>query len=242
VKIYSVVSDGEGNIFEIPTLHLAGMSGGRSVVLHPEDLIPLPHGSDLFELPGRVTIGVSPRTGQFRAMRKFRGRKIVPVAAFLAPAYLQLFRCAYQTDPGMPVLPLFSYTAVGWAENQFYAAGQRIDPDKRQDLRLFQQDQIDRKAGEMKRRFPKNRLVQHLVDNCVCRYGCPAARNFVLERWECPLPTSPGCNAHCLGCLSKQPTESGVVSPMERISFIPEAREIIELAVAHIEKSTETRR
>jgi molybdenum cofactor biosynthesis enzyme MoaA len=87
----------------------------------------------------------------------------------------------------------------------------------------------------MLKRFPRNRLVQHLVDNCVYRYGCPAARNFVMERWECPVPTSPTCNADCVGCISKQPEASGVCASQERLSFVPTVEEIIEFTVLHLE-------
>ena len=49
-----VVSDGGGNLFEIPDLLMAGMT--LAVPTQPEEatLLPLPFGSDLFELPKRV--------------------------------------------------------------------------------------------------------------------------------------------------------------------------------------------
>jgi MoaA/NifB/PqqE/SkfB family radical SAM enzyme len=71
----------------------------------------------------------------------------------------------------------------------------------------------------------------------VCRYGCPAARNFVLGRWECPLPTSPACNSTCLGCISKQPPASSVRASQDRILFIPEAGEIAEIGIFHLKNA-----
>jgi len=49
---------------------------------------------------------------------------------------------------------------------------------------------------------------------------CFAAKNVFFRRWECPLPTSPTCNAGCLGCISLQPSECCPAS-QERIDFVP---------------------
>ena len=44
-----VVSDGRGNVFDIPELEMVGLGGLEPVVPKPKDLIPLPDGSDLFD-------------------------------------------------------------------------------------------------------------------------------------------------------------------------------------------------
>lgn len=229
-----VVSDDRGNIFEIPELYMAGMMISKPVLPEPEDLIPLPEGSDLFELPGRIPIGYDSKRQEFVNVRKYEGIRVTAVAAFMAPAYTQFYRSAYHTSEEAPRLPLYSYTAVGWRDGQFFAAGTRIDPDTRQDLRFVNLDLIQKKAQQVRNRFPRNRLVQHLVENCVCRYGCPAARNFVMTRWECPVPTSPSCNADCVGCISKQSGETGVCAAQERISFVPTVDDIVEFTVPHL--------
>jgi molybdenum cofactor biosynthesis enzyme MoaA len=78
-----------------------------------------------------------------------------------------------------------------------------------------------------------NRLIQHL-GHCALGYGCPAAKNFFLGRWEAPLPTSPACNARCLGCISMQ--EGGeVCATQDRIRFVPTAEEIAQVAIAHLQ-------
>ena len=64
-------------------------------------------------------------------------------------------------------------------------------------------------------------------------YGCPAGKNFFLGRYEAPLPTATTCNARCLGCLSLQ-SDGRVPCSQERISFTPSAKEIAEVALAHI--------
>jgi len=230
-----VVSDGCGNIFEIPEFTMTGMILATPGVPDARDLVDLPFGSDLFELPGRWPIGCDPRTRQMVTVREYQGAPVQAVAAFMAPAYVQCARAAYETQPGAPRLPLYSYTALGWRNGKFVAAGKRIDPDTRQDLRGFDFPEIERQAALMRRRYPGNRLVQHLVENCVLRYGCPAARNFVLARWECPVPSSPVCNADCVGCISKQSPQTGVCAPQDRIDFVPTVAEIVEMCVPHLE-------
>jgi len=50
------------------------------------------------------------------------------------------------------------------------------------------------------------------------------------------LPTSPSCNADCLGCISLQPSECFPAS-QERIDFIPTANEVLGVALPHLEKA-----
>ena len=83
--------------------------------------------------------------------------------------------------------------------------------------------------------YPHNRLVEHLANNCALTYHCPAARNYFIGRWECPIPSSPACNANCVGCISFQPEDETIVSSQDRLSFKPTAAEIIEYTVPHLE-------
>lgn len=234
---YLVVSDGNGHVFEIPELRMAAVGFLDPVLPEAESLIPLPNGSDLFELPDRVPVGYDPQAGEFVEVHTYRGVPVIAVAAFLAPAYLQLYRAAYSTHAEAIRLPLYCYTAVGWQDGQFYVPAMRIDADRRQDLELFDLQEIERRAAERLQEYRGNRLVYHLVENCTLTYGCPAARNFVLGRWECPLPTSAACNAACVGCISEQPQEAGVVASHERLGFLPTVQEIVDIAVPHLEKA-----
>ena len=77
--------------------------------------------------------------------------------------------------------------------------------------------------------------MKHLAKNCALTYHCPAARNYFLERWECPVPVSPACNANCVGCISLQPDEEPIVSTQDRLTFKPTAEEIVEYTVPHLE-------
>src|SRR5678810_375011 len=66
-------------------------------------------------------------------------------------------------------------------------------------------------------------------------YNCPAARNFALGRWECPVPSSPACNANCIGCISFQPQDEQIVSTQDRLTFKPTAAENVEFTVPHLD-------
>jgi pyruvate-formate lyase-activating enzyme len=229
-----VFANSQSEIIDFPGLQMAGSSCGRFALPETGDLIELPPGSELFVLPGRLPAGINPKTGRVEILdtNPYDAGTPQAVAAFMAPAHTMVFSAAYRTTAGAPVLPLFAYAAVGWHAGKFWVAGFRSDPDPRQDAGRFNQRIINRKTGEMMQRLPGNRLVRHL-GKCCLTYGCPAARNFFLGRWEAPLPTSPVCNASCAGCISLQP--SGCCpATQERIDFVPTPREIAEIAVPHL--------
>jgi molybdenum cofactor biosynthesis enzyme MoaA len=48
------------------------------------------------------------------------------------------------------------------------------------------------------------------------------------------IAVSPGCNARCIGCISKQ-EEEDLISPQDRLTFVPTVEEILEVAVPHLE-------
>jgi len=111
----------------------------------------------------------------------------------------------------------------------------RIEKDIRQECAGYDQQKVNEGAAKLLKAYPHNRLVQHLMENCALTYHCPAARNFSLSRWECPVPVSPACNANCVGCISLQPDEEPIVSTQDRLKFKPMAEEIVEFTVPHLE-------
>ncbi|MCX7771264.1 MAG: radical SAM protein [Proteobacteria bacterium] len=232
-KPYLVYSDERGNIFEDTDYYALGRFGNSFKPLFEENLIELPKGSDLFVLQGRHPLGIKRKTGVITLLDD-----VFAVSAFLSPAHTQLLLSAYKREGSAPVLPLFAYTAVGWYEGRFYVPALRIDPDKRQEPYLFDQKRIIKSGREILKKFPKNRLISHIVKNCAFTYLCPAARNFCLGRYEAPLPTSPSCNSRCLGCISFQKKgESPISCTQPRITFTPSPEEIAETALFHIERA-----
>jgi pyruvate-formate lyase-activating enzyme len=229
---YILYSDGKGNIFEDDTLYVSGRSGWDALMIAAEDWIELPAGGSLYELPGRQGIGVDVLTGEMRICDKG-----CAVAAFIPPAHTGLYLAAYETKKEAPTLPLFCYTAVGWLDNKFYVPAVRIEQDIRQESAGYDKKKIEAGAMQLLKAYPNNRLIKHLMDNCCMTYNCPAARNFSLGRWECPVPSSPACNANCIGCISFQPQEESISSTQDRLTFKPTAEEIVEFTVPHLQSA-----
>ena len=229
-KPYILYSDGNGNIFEDTSLYACGRSGWDALPLESEDWIELPEGGQLYELPGRRGIGIDAVTGQMRLCEKGWA-----VAAFIPPAYTGTWLAAYETLRNAETLPLFCYTAAGWHQQKFYVTAVRIENDIRQESAGFDEQKIAAGVQDLLTTYKHNRLVQHLANNCCNTYHCPAARNFFIGRWECPVPTSPACNANCIGCISFQPQDETIVSTQDRLTFKPTAEEIVEYTVPHLE-------
>lgn len=229
ISPFLLYSDGQGNIFEDTSLYVLGRSGWDAVEVDPEDWIPLPEGGNLYELPGRRGIGMDVLSGEIRLCEKGWA-----VAAFIPPAHTGFYMAAYETLPDAPTLPLFCYTAAGWHNDVFYVPAIRIEQDIRQECAGFDDIKIQEGLAVSLNAYPNNRLVKHLAENCCLTYHCPAARNYFMGRWECPIPISPACNANCIGCISFQPEEETIVSTQDRLTFKPTAQEVIEYTVPHL--------
>ncbi len=235
-----VLSDPKGYLFDHSFLRLSGRSGDQFFLPHPSELVPLPEGSQLFTLPGRVPVGWDEEKGSFLSSEKFKfGKKemeCTAVAAFLPPGYIRTLLPATQLKRNAPTLPLWAYSAVGWKDGKFWTTGLFIDPNPHWNPKYFENDRLlKRKVETFLKQVPKNRLLRQL-SRCALEYHCFAAKNVFFRRWECPLPTSPSCNADCLGCISLQPSECCPAS-QERIHFVPTVEEVLGVALPHLEKA-----
>ncbi len=227
---YLLYSDGNGNIFEDTSLYAIGRSGWDAMPIPEEDWIELPDGGSLYELPDRRGIGIDVKTGEMRLCEKGWA-----VAAFIPPAHTGLYLAAFESIPEAQTLPLFCYTATGWFDNKFYVPAVRIERDIRQECSGYDDTIVKKGVADMLEAYPQNRLVKHLAENCALTYHCPAARNYFMGRWECPIPSSPACNANCIGCISFQPETEEIFSSQDRLTFKPTAAEIVEYTVPHLE-------
>lgn len=227
---FLLYSDGKGNIFEDTSLYVVGRTGWDAIPVPDDEWIELPEGGQLYELPGRKGIGIDVKTGEMRLCEKGWA-----VAAFVPPAHTAFYLAAYESEPNAPTLPLFCYTAVGWSDDKFYVPAIRIEQDIRQECAGFDDKKVKQGVKHLLEAYPQNRLVAHLANNCALTYQCPAARNYFIGRWECPIPSSPACNANCVGCISFQPADESIVSTQDRLTFKPTAEEIVEYTVPHLE-------
>ena len=235
-----ILSDSQGNLFDHPSLRLTGRSGDRFLLPHPSELVPLPKGSQLFTLPGRIPVGWDEEKRSFLSSEKvklgMREVECTAVAAFLPPGYIRTLLPATQLNSKAPTLPLWAYSAVGWKGEKFWTTGLFIDPNPHWNPKYFGNDPLlKRKVRVFLNKAPQNRLLRQL-SRCALEYQCFAAKNVFFRRWECPLPTSPSCNADCLGCISLQPSECCLAS-MERIQFVPTVDEILRVALPHLEEA-----
>ena len=223
-----ITADAAGNIYDNPELLMICRHGEEFGLPRPDELMPLPEESELFLLPGRLALGLDPETGEVETLDE------QAVAAFVAPAHTLTGHPAYVTQADAPVLPLFAYGAVGFANGRFYVCAKKVDEDPRQVFKGIPPATLRKKAEVLLKRYPENRLMQHLVAKCALTYSCPAARNLCLGRYEAPLPVSRACNARCIGCISQQEKGSRIcATPQNRMAFTPTADEILEVMRHH---------
>ena len=227
---YILYSDGNGNIIEDTSMYVVGRTGWDAMPIEEDNWIELPAGGCLYELPGRQGLGLDVANNELGICEKGWA-----VAAFIPPAHTGLYLSAYETNDLAPTLPLFCYTAVGFWEGKFYVAAERIEKDIRQEAPGYDEQIIEQGVDKFLNAYPNNRLVQHLANTCCNTYECPAARNYFMGRWECPIPSSPACNANCLGCISFQPVDEAITSSHDRLTFKPTVEEIVEYTVPHLQ-------
>lgn len=227
----------DGKIYNSPHLEAAGMKGGHFFRLRPDELIKLPAGSELFMLPERLPVGYDPQADDFTPLKENplskKPQDCFGVSAFVSPGYTISYNSAYLEKKRASILPLFSYAAACFYRGEFYVTAVRVDRELRQDLRFMDINLVRKNAARLKKLFGGNRLIRHL-ERCALSYGCPAAKNLFLNRYEAPLPISPLCNARCVGCISYQPDKACSVT-QPRIKFIPSPEEVAEVALFHMD-------
>lgn len=231
----AVVANPSGEIFELEGYAPVGMAGSCLVPLSVENTIPMPFGSELMFLPERSPLLYDCQKSRIESVKEnplSRSESVFPVSLFNSPGYVVRYVSAFTENETAGFLPLFSYGAVGWHHGRFRSAAVLVDSEKRQDLRLMKKEKVVTGIQQMRKKMPHNRLRAHL-ETCALEYGCPAAKNFFIGRYEAPLPTSQYCNARCLGCLSLQ-TNKAIPTSQKRIAFTPTAEEIAEVALSHI--------
>ncbi len=229
--------DTAGTVYEMPGAEPAFRVGRRFVRVEPSDLIKLPFGSELFSMPGRPPVFYDRKRGFEAHERDADGGTMWAAASFLCSGYLRTHLPAYVLSAGAPELPLWAYAGLVLIDGEFYAPAFRVDDDPRSDPELHLDDAaLEAHTSLVKKQYPDNRLVRQL-ERCATGYRCLCARNFFLGRYEAPLPTSPACNARCLGCLSYQDAdESGFCQSQERLDFAPTPEEIAQIILHHVER------
>ena len=225
---YVIYCTPDGEIQDEPRLHALAFGGQP---LEPTDLIPLPDGATLSMMPDRLAVGET-RTGEREVIARSRGWA---AAALLPIGYTRTLLPAYEKVPDTEPLPFFGYSAVAGMNGRLYVAALRTDDPRKWHPHAFNGHALKRLVREKRAAFPNNRVVaQHA--HCALDYSCPTASNLFFGRWEMAIAISPGCNARCIGCISKQ-EEENLISPQDRLTFIPAVEEVLEVAIPHLEQA-----
>lgn len=225
---YLIYCTPEGEIREEPRLRALAFGNQP---LESTDLIPLPDGVTLSMMPDRLAVGEK-RSGERQIIAQTRGWA---AAALLPIGYTRTFLPAYEKVPDTEPLPFFGYSAVAGMHGRLYVAALRTDDPGKWHPRAFNKRTLTRLVSEKKSAHPGNRIIaQHA--HCALDYSCPTASNLFFGRWEMAIAVSPGCNARCIGCISKQ-EEEDLISPQDRLTFIPTVDEIVEVAIPHLEQA-----
>lgn len=224
-----VYADKSGRVFDDPAFGAVLRTGSLLLTPAEGDMVPLPEGSTLAVLPGRVP-AAEDASGEIVPYSRDGAQA---VAALLPQGWLRTYLPAYRRTKES--LPLFGYAAVAWKDGGFWvgalsAAG--IEDLHRWDPALFNTEEMPLLIAARRAEFPGNRVIEQLA-KCSIEYGCFTAQNMMYRRFEAGLPLSPVCNANCVGCISLQESEC-CPSPQSRIAFLPSAEEMIGPAVAHL--------
>src|SRR6266699_1088633 len=227
---YLVYCTPEGEIREEPRLRALAFGNQP---LEAGDLIPLPDGVTLSMMPDRLAVGEH-RSGEHQIIAQTRGWA---AAALLPIGYTRTQLPAYEKVPDTEPLPFFGYSAVAGMNGRLYVAAMKTDDPRKWHPRAFNKRTLTRLVQEKLAAFPNNRIVEQHA-HCALDYSCLTASNLFVARWEMAIAVSPGCNARGIGCISKQEEEE-LISPQDRLTFIPTVDEIVEVAVPHLEQAEE---
>ena len=239
--LYLAVCDENNRIYRVDSSGAVGRTGNTFAQLNEEDFIPLPHGADVMRLPGRSPVGLDFSTNDFNLVEKCEsiqtGSILDAACAVLPQGYLRTFLPAYAKRADSQELPLFGYTALAFKDDELVVAAVRTDERDTWMPESFNTPDLPHLVSSMLDKYPDNRIVSHL-GRCAREYRCFTAQNFFYSRNEGGLPTSPVCNANCLGCISLQPAQC-CKSPQERIKFVPRREEIVEVMLEHLENASD---
>jgi len=216
-----------GRLREAPGRRPMALHGRQLIPLDEAELVPLPRGAVLSMLPERTALSdEGPLPG-------------APAAALLPIGFTRTLLPAYvpvNSGKGAAYLPLFGYAAVAFKHGEPHVAAmptddprpwQHPDPGYRRLRGLIRKRMAQQPAGSA-----EHSLLAHIA-HCALTYECRSAQHLFYGEGEAALPSSPTCNAACVGCISDQPEPD--LQPHARLDFLPDLDESVELAVRHLE-------
>ena len=189
--------------------------------------VPLPLGTDVVHLPGRIGVGLD-RTGRPREL----GQGRFGVAAILPVGYLRMSLPAYIDDLGAPPLRPRAYAAVAAdANGQLVVSAVALDADAGSVDGRSAPD-LAARITATQRAHPSSRVLRQLA-RCAKEYRCRAAANAFIGRHDCALPIAAPRNERPLEVLVLH--DDADASPSEPAAFRPSPEELADLASRHLE-------
>jgi pyruvate-formate lyase-activating enzyme len=229
-------ADDNGVVYDHPAL-LAAARSGEELLLPAERPIALPGGATLTLLPGRLPVGYDPATGGRVVLERVKvGRRTLrphAVGAALPPGYTRTLLPAFASPTGrkVPVLTQWAYTAAGQGEEGFVAWAIRTDRRSHWSVSSHSTEDLAGRVEALLAESP-NPIYRQLA-RCALEWCCFTAQNTFYARDEGAIPSSSGCNARCVGCLSAS-DEGLPPASHERIARAPSAGQMAEVAIRHL--------
>lgn len=232
----TAICNKDGDLFSEPDAKALGRLGDETAAISEEHVIPIPGWAYVSMLPGRHAVGKRKKKKKWKrvVLKVIEKEQVFPVAAILPPGYTRTLTPVYVNAPeGAPRLPFFGYTAMAFKGGDVYVAAVHTHHDIRWDPSMYNGIDLPKRIKIKKKAYKDNRLIEHL-GRCALNYRCFTAQNIFYDRWEGGIPTSPACNAGCIGCISQSHMD-GTSSPQQRIEFLPTVDEIVEIAAPHLQ-------
>jgi pyruvate-formate lyase-activating enzyme len=186
---------------------------------------------------------VDPRTGALTVLSEVRlgRRRIVPhaVGATLPPGFTRTWLPAAARPPlatvaTAPVLPQWAYTAAGLGADGPVVWALHTDRRRHWDPARHSTADLPARVEAL---VATGNPIYAQLSRCALEWRCFTAQNTFYGRDEGAIPSSAGCNAACVGCLSEA-APGMPPSSHERIVRAPTAEEMADLAVRHLETAT----
>lgn len=225
----------KGEVLEHPRVNMLGRSGMDWVEPEREEMMPLPRGASLVSVPGYIPVGLD--ENQIRPIKSaYKCQEPQIVAALLPQGFTRTLLPAYVTPKNQSELPLQGYAAVGFKNEKIWVAAIQSDEHRKWHPLYYNTEGLPGRIDRMLKKYPDNRILRQLA-KCSLQYSCYTAQNIFYGRWEGGIPTTTGCNAGCIGCISE--SHIAVDSPQQRLDFQPSVHEISELGLEHLAHARE---
>jgi pyruvate-formate lyase-activating enzyme len=224
--VFSAVHSDRSGRLVVAADYAAAVSDGSSIGPLVQTL-PLPAGTEVIELPGRIGVGID-RAGRAREF----GQGRFGVAAIVPIGYLRLALPAYVDDLTAPPLRPRGYAAVGADTNGNLVVSAAVLDAEADTVDGRSAPDLAARITATQRDHPSSRVLRQLA-RCAKDYRCRAAANAFLGRHDCALPVAAPRNERPPEVLVLR--DDADASPTEPAAFRPTPDELADAATRHLE-------